>query len=351
MLTLLDHIPDGLLDCPAQDLHRVLPGPTLIQLPGRRPRPLFVSVLLHGNETTGLLAIQSLLIKYRGQELPRALSVFIGNVAAARHGRRHLDGQPDYNRTWPCPGFDDDCAGTSPEHRMMRQIVHILREQRVFASIDVHNNTGLNPHYSCVNRLDSRFFHLATQFSRTVVYFTRPRGVQSMALSDVCPAITVECGKPDQPHGTEHAMELIDGCLHLSELPEQPVAAHDMDLFHTVATVTVPEHVTIRFDGNAGDIGDHEICFPADLDHLNFHPLGAGVTLGYTRPNGAGDSTQIPLRVTDEQGNDVTERYFQLASGELRTVREVMPSMFTLDQAVIRQDCLGYLMEKMDWQS
>jgi len=30
----------------------------------------------------------------------------------------------------------------------------------------------------------------------------------------------------------------------------------------------------------------------------------------------------------------------------LRTTRALMPSMFTLDERVIRQDCLGYLMER-----
>jgi succinylglutamate desuccinylase len=348
MLTLLDHIPDGLLHCQAQELHRILPGPTLILLTGRRPQPLFVSVLLHGNETTGLTAIQSLLAKYQQQELPRALSIFIGNVSAAHHGQRHLNGQPDYNRIWPCPGFDDGCVGDSPEHRMMQQLIAILREQQVFASIDIHNNTGLNPHYGCINRLDARFFHLATLFSRTVVYFIRPTGVQSMALSDLCPAVTVECGKPDQPHGAAHAAEFINTCLHLSELPSHPLASHDMDLFHTVASVTVPKHINIAFsEPNAAQASADDIHFIPDLDHLNFRELATGITLGRIDPA----RQEIPLCVTDEQGKEVTERYFQLQQGELRTARDVMPSMFTLDVEVIRQDCLGYLMERMDWQS
>ncbi|VAX03454.1 Uncharacterized protein Clim_1224, partial [hydrothermal vent metagenome] len=57
MLTILDQLPDGLLLCEARNLHRILPEPTLLHLPGQRPQPLFVSVLLHGNETTGLTAI------------------------------------------------------------------------------------------------------------------------------------------------------------------------------------------------------------------------------------------------------------------------------------------------------
>lgn len=348
MLNLLDHIPDGLLDCDATDLHRVIDGPTLLQLDGRRPRPLFVSVLLHGNETTGLTAIQSLLKKYQTQDLPRALSIFFGNVHAAREGKRHLEGQPDFNRIWPCAGFDEGCEGDTAEHQMMRQVVDTLREQNVFASIDVHNNTGLNPHYGCINKLDSRFFHLATQFSRTVVYFIRPQGVQSMAFADICPAVTVECGKPDQPHGAAHAADFINTCLHLSDLPTHPMAAHDMDLFHTVATVKVPEDISFNFLGNdASTEHTADIRFLPDLDHLNFHELAASFALAYLPP----EQREIPLSVTDENGNDVTPRFFKIDSGELHTVRDVMPSMFTLDTDVIRQDCLCYLMERVDWQS
>jgi succinylglutamate desuccinylase len=95
MLTTLDHIPAGFLEASAGGVHQVLPGPTLIHLPGRKPDPLFVSVLLHGNEYTGLKAIQNVLGRYTTSELPRALSIFVGNVKAAAVGLRRLDGQLD----------------------------------------------------------------------------------------------------------------------------------------------------------------------------------------------------------------------------------------------------------------
>ena len=118
MLTTLDHIPDGFLDASPGGLHQVVPGPTLIHLPGRKPQPLFVSVLLHGNEYAGLKAIQNVLGRYRTSELPRALSIFVGNVQAAAVGLRRLDGQPDYNRIWPGAEATADLAA-SPEYRMM----------------------------------------------------------------------------------------------------------------------------------------------------------------------------------------------------------------------------------------
>ncbi len=331
LLHVYEALPDGLLEAPPTQLAELLGGPSLIHLPGRRAQPLFVSVLLHGNETTGFLALQNLLGRYRDRELPRALSIFIGNVEAASDGLRRLAGQPDYNRVWPGSEYPD-----CPEKRMMEEVFGIMQQRQPFASVDVHNNTGINPHYACINRIDHRYMHLASMFSRTLVYFIRPAGVQSMAFAQLCPALTVECGKVGQSAGEAHAEEFLDACLHLSEIPKHPVAAHDVDLFHTVAIVRVPRAYSFGFGEQPVDI-----CFINDLDHLNFRELPAGTTLAHL------DGVDgMPLEVSDERGEEVAELYFEVEGDMLRTTRSLMPSMFTLDERVIRQDCLGYLMER-----
>lgn len=332
MLHVYDHLPNGLLDLGPEQLHQRLPGPSLIHLPGRRPAPLFVSVLLHGNEETGWLAAREVLRKYAANGLPRALSLFIGNVAAARQGLRVLDGQPDYNRIWPGGVVSD-----RPEFHMARQVVEAMRARGVFASIDIHNNTGLNPHYGCVNRLDNAWLHLAILFSRTVVYFTQPRGVQSAAFAELCPAVTLECGKPGTPQGVEHAASYMDACLHLSEFPGHAVPQQDIDLFHTIATVKVPSDVRFGFDGEG-----LEIEFEPNIDHLNFRELQPGVPLG--RVHGERD---ICLQAFDEDGQDVGRRLFECRDGRIRLRRPLMPAMLTRDSQVIRQDCLCYLMERL----
>ncbi|RRQ22336.1 M14 family metallopeptidase [Thiohalobacter thiocyanaticus] len=333
MLKITTDIPDGLLSAEATELEALLGAPTLLHLPGRQEAPLFVSVLLHGNEDTGFYAVRKLLNKYREQKLPRALSVFFANVSAAAQGRRRLDGQPDYNRIWPGSDQPD-----GPEQAMLAEVVQRMERRGIFAAIDVHNNTGLNPHYACVNRIDHRYFHLATLFSRTLVYFTRPRGVASLAFAPLCPSVTVECGRPGQAHGVDHAMEFIEAALHLSEIPVHPVAPHDIDLFHTVVTVTVPEAVDFGF-GRAGATLD----FLPDIDHLNFRELPEGT--GLARVNGAGGEL---LEARDERGRNVWREYFYVEDGILRLRRPVMPSMFTLDERIVRQDCLCYLMERYE---
>lgn len=328
MLTEITSIPDGLLELPAAKLYKRLDGPTLIHLPGRHPEPLFVSVLLHGNEDTGWEAMRQLLKKYEGRELPRGLSLFIGNIAAAKEGVRRLEGQLDYNRIWMGKG--------SEEQGMAQQILETMRQRQVFASIDIHNNTGLNPHYACINVQDHRFLHLALLFSRTVVYFIKPDAVQSMAFSKICPAVTVECGKVGQQHSIGHALEFVEAALHLDHFPDHKVAAQDYDLFHTVATVKVPEGVSFGFASSGEDL-----LFSPDLDHLNFRELPTGTLLAKINRNGA------RLEAWDEEGRDVAERFFTNDNDSLKTCLPVMPSMLTLNKEVIRQDCLCYLMERL----
>jgi succinylglutamate desuccinylase len=331
MLTIYEDIPSGLLQCEATELHRILPGPSLIHLPGDRPEPLFISVLLHGNETTGWDAIRAVLEQYREKKLPRALSLFIGNVRAARHSLRHLDDQPDFNRIWKAEGH-------GKEETMVRQVLEEMRERDVFACIDIHNNTGHNPHYACVNRLATPFFQLARLFSRTVVYFIKPDSVLSMAFANICPSVTVECGRPVEQSGVLHAQEFILSALQLDHLDEQSMSVRDIDLFHTVAVVKLRHDVTASIDDESA-----HVQFLPDIDLMNFCEIISSTQLARVR-HGVG----MPLVAENEFGKDVADRYFEVSNGWLCNTTPVMPSMLTLDMDIVRQDCLCYLMERLD---
>ena len=323
-------MPDGLLEAAPGELKDLLGGPTLIHLEGRRQPPVFVSILLHGNEGTGLRAVQRVLARHDGRPLPRALSIFVGNVSAAEHGLRRLDGQRDYNRVWP--GADD---GGSAEHALAARVTADMRERDVFASIDIHNNTGSNPLYGCITRLDDAFLHLAVLFARTVVFFETPRGVQTAAFAGIGPSITIECGKPESEPGVTRAAEFVEACLRLDHFPQHPLPAQDIDLFHTVAVVKVPDDVDFAF----GD-GDTPVAFPVDLDRMNFRELPPGECLAVLAPG-------VRLDVRDDVGRDVFDTFFAVESGRLLTRRVVMPAMLTRDARIVRQDCLCYLMERI----
>jgi succinylglutamate desuccinylase len=335
-LTELDHLPVGLLERPASALYQQLDGPTLIHLEGRNKRPLLVSVLQHGNEVTGWESVRRLLKShYQHDELPRSLLLLIGNVQAAKHRLRRLDEQPDYNRCWPGSKLVDN------EHiGLFRHIHERILKLRPIACIDIHNNTGLNPHYAAVNRIRSDYLRLASLFSPKVVYFTMPPGTLTHSLSEYIPAVTLECGMAGEIHGTDHTLAYLETCLHLENISKARVDADAVHLFHMVATVKVSDKVLFGF----GRV-PVELALREDLDKFNFRELPAGTSFGNIN-NGA----RQPLIATDTSGADVTGEYFSFERGRVETAREIMPSMLTLDRRVIQQDCLCYLMDRIHFE-
>jgi len=331
-----DHMPAGLLELPSTELHTVLNGPALIHLEGQNPRPLFVTVLQHGNETTGWDAVRHLLKShYEFDQLPRSLSILIGNTEAAKHRLRRLDDQLDYNRCWPGGYHEDSDLG-----KLFRQVTDRAIGLKPIAAVDIHNNTGLNPHYAAINRIRPEFLRLASYFSSKVVYFKIPPGTQSLAFSKFCPSATLECGLAGDVQGIDHTLGFLETCLHLADLPATPLAPEEVHLFHMVATVRVHDDVFFGFGKVPTDV-----AFRENLDALNFQELPGGISFGDI--NGG---PVKPLIATDVDGLDVTDQYLRFDRGQIETVRDIMPSMLTLDRRVIQQDCLCYLMDRVHFE-
>ena len=332
-LNIIHELPYGLLQlASAKEIQQVFQLPTLLHLQGKQKQPLFVSVLLHANEDTGFLAILELLKKYQDKELPRSLSIFFGNIEASKEGVRRLEGQPDYNRVWP-GSEHPECDET----RLMQDVVDEMARLSPFASIDVHNNTGKNPHYGCINSLNNQFLQLASLFSRIIVFFETPKGVQSMAMAKLCPAVTLECGQPHLPHGIKHATDYLDTVLHLEQIKSDPLPEKDIDVFQTVARVTVPKSCSFSFTEPSADI-----LFDSNLDRLNFSELTEETVFGKIQ-----NTDRACLEVWDDHEQAVSNTYFSNKNNQMVLSKPVMPAMLTLDEEIIRQDCLCYLMKRL----
>ena len=329
MLEEYNEIPAGFLDVKIENLHQVLAKPSLIHLKGKNPQPLFICTLLHGNETTGLYAIQQLLGEYATKELPRSLSIFIGNIKAAEAGVRRLDEQVDYNRVWP--GTHQHYLA---EAHMMKQITEIMEQKQVWASIDLHNNTGKNPHYACINKLDKEFLVLADLFSKTLVYFTTPVGVQSAAFAKICPSVTLECGLSGDSSGIDHVHQYLQRVLELEDL-NQPLEAN-LNLFHTVARVKIPEGYSFGFEDDA------TINLLPEIENYNFRELEKGTAIARVEP----DSSAF-LQAFDDDEREVGRDFFEYENDKILIKKPIMPAMLTMNTQVIRQDCLCYLMERI----
>ncbi len=332
MLNEMSHIPDEFLSAKAEDLQDILKTPTLFHLEGIKPQPLFICTLLHGDETTGFYALQRLLKKHKDKPLPRAISLFVGNIAAAKENQRRLEHQDDYNRIWPGSHHSD-----SAEKDMMQIVTSIMQKKKPFASIDIHNNTGKNPHYGCINILNPHGLVLSSKFSNIAVYFTDPKGVQSSAFSDFCPAVVLECGQASDKSGEEHALAYLESILQLDDLSSQN--SNNLTLYHTIARVTIPKTVTM---GNSTDNKSCDIFLNEKLEDKNFHQLHPGTKFATINSN-----KEKLIIVNSESHEDITSEYIKRDGNKLLFKKSITLAMFTTSEKAIRQDCICYFMEEL----
>ncbi|WP_421992408.1 M14 family metallopeptidase [Qipengyuania sp.] len=329
-LTVTSSIPDGLLDTSARELHHVLNGPTLIELEGERGAPLFVSGLMHGNEDSGLVAIQKVLRKFASRALPRPLMILIGNVAAAQQGMRRLDEQADFNRVWP--GSVDHQR--SDEARIMARVHRRVIEREAFAAVDIHNNSGRNPHYGVICVEDEEVMMLASLFAPRAVLFRGLPGTQTASFSGLIPALTIECGQSGEEANAQAAARLVESVLSLRSLKARS-AGETLTLFHTLAQVRVRSDVALCHDSTPSWLSLED-----DLDLHNFERLKSRFSFGES-------NHPMPFEVINESGQDVADEFFEFDAGSLKLTRPIVPAMLTTQERIIRQDCLCYFMEEL----
>lgn len=323
----LESLPQRFFDIGIVDIRKIFPRPTLIQLQGEDPNTLFVAILQHGNEHTGLTVMQRILRKH-ADSLPRSLVLFVGNVRAAEANRRYLPDQEDYNRCWP--GTQRETSETTA---MMQRVFDIANRQNLFAAIDIHNNTGRNPHYACITDVNMQNRNLAAHFNRVAMVMNR-KGLSTMAFDGVCPAVTLECGMPGDPEGIEEACRFLEDLLLMDSIPDKEPTREELHLVVSHAMLNIPEDVSFAFDPEA----DADLLFESDFESRNFTLLDPSQVFGYTR-------IDRPLAITDEQGLDITEATVRIDDGRIYLNNTMMPAMITRNKEVVRQDCLCYLLQ------
>jgi hypothetical protein len=321
------HLPDGLVQLAAHELLDMLPRPTLIHVDGGCEPELFVSVLLHGNETSGWEGIRRYL---QDHPVPaRSLSLFIANVEAAAHGLRVLPHQQDFNRIWR------NAQGDGRE--LADALTQAIASRNYFAAVDLHNNTGHNPYYSVVTELAPENLALAFEFSDKAVFIREPDTTLTQAFTGRCPAVALELGPVGDPLCADRVYDFIHRLLALEEITAGDVAG--LSLYESLARVHVRDQAEFAFTGNGAAA---PLMLTGGVEAVNFHELRSGTPFG---------ASELPLnellQVLDSEHRDVTEQFFGRDGEDIVLVRDVVPAMYTTDPMVVRQDCLCYFMTRM----
>ena len=323
-------LPRQVASLPAEGLLAALGGPALFDL--RRPGkpPLFVSTLLHGNETSGWDAVRR--IARRDEAAEFSWMLFVGNVEAAAQGARALPEQPDFNRIWhawdendetraPADAdiWQEDSHAHPAEAQLAEAVAQAAEAAQPFFAVDVHNNSGHNPPYSVITSLDQTTLAAAAAFSPRAIHARQPAGVQTRRFARFCPAVTIETGQPEDPQSAERAEAYLLDCLR-SGAP--PSAGHSrLALYENSVRVTV-----------RGDVEPHP-----GLERLNFGTAVPGQCIAH----------RGELVAEDSQGRVVTDQYLETDGRATRLTRSVTLSMYTSDIAIARQDCLCYFMTQV----
>jgi len=330
-----DTPPDGLFDTPAHALLDLLGKPTLIHLRGELEPPVFFSTLLHGNETSGWEAMCEVFgpALSKPEPLKRSVVILIGNVYAAAEGVRSLPGQMDFNRIW---------RGEHEHSGLVEQVLGYLQRQPLFAALDIHNNTGRNPHYSVVTEITPQTTGLAYLFSDKAVLVEEPDSVMTRAVQHMCPATTVEVGPVNDVQSTLRTVDLIQCYLQLDEVPTN--GADNLTMHRALARVHVVDGATFDFadERDAQRLSEDDLVLTAGMEAVNFHAVPAGTEFGFTRK-----PLHLALQVLDPEHRDVTAQFLEEIHGDISLSRPVIPAMYTTDHDVIRQDCLCYFMEEI----
>jgi hypothetical protein len=163
-----------------------------------------------------------------------------------------------------------------------------------------------------------------------------------MALSRLCPTATFECGISGLAEGISRVVRVVNELLVEDEISDASLVDEDLHVFHTVARITVDETASLGFGEQTRR---YDLCFPEELESLNFRYLQPGTLLGWQAPGSPG------LVVMDNDGRDVHQDYIHYENERILTRRPCLLSMLTADITVIHQDCLCYIMEPYPLQT
>jgi succinylglutamate desuccinylase len=261
---------------------------------GRKGPLLFILAGLHGNEPSGVIAMQRV-FKTLNERKPRSFrGRFIGmagNLPALRQRKRYIDG--DMNRLWSSEELERiqklSAGDRNVEERQVMELLGILEEafskqHTDYALIDLHTTSAFGGLFSIVTRqaYNREFasalhapvlFDLAHSLSNTTSRYMEEQGIKGIAF---------EAGQHDDPASIENheaaiwlMLEKI-GCLNADEFEM------DLDPYHerlVVASRHLPHYVKVIYR--------HEITsehkFHMHPGFTNFHEVYKGEPLARDR--------------------------------------------------------------------
>ena len=311
---------------------RNLGGPASLLFTGRDPgRTRALVTLLHGNEPSGVMALQRWLRS--GQRPAVNLLVVVASVHAALEPpaftHRMLPRARDLNRCFRPPSDDE-------QGRLAQEILEILRVHRPEAVVDMHNTSGSGPSFGVCTHLDRQHDALVSLFTRRLIVSHLNLGALMELSDERTPTVTIEVGG----RLDEEAHALAWEGFQRYATAERVLASGEevewgLEVLRDPIRLELQDGVTLAY-GEAPKPG-HDITLCADIEHHNFGVVHADTQLGWIDRD-----PRSLFKATDAVGRCAVASLVRSERSELYPARDLKLFMITTNTSIAQTDCLFY---------
>jgi succinylglutamate desuccinylase len=332
-----DSIPDFFYELNQENVLDYLDEMSLFYQKGDLDKTVVLSTMLHGNETSGLFAIQKFLKSILPTSNQPSYMILLGNPKAFHQNKRLVENQLDRNRIWQLDGEHED-------HELSKQVIEKLINFPLVCAIDIHNNTGKNPYFCCVNRLDKKTLGMASLFEADALFFENPSTAFTTFMGRFCPSVTLECGMSGDAVGVEKAFKFISSSVVKAVNEGFLEQKFTHSVFKSFGKFRIPESTNIVFKKREKPNIFKEtnlVWFFDDLEKFNLKLVPTGEKIGEI----LGSKDQV--RIESEFSEDLFEELFELKGTEIIVKHEFYAAMVTKNVEVAKSDCFFYFLKKV----
>ncbi|MDH5737862.1 MAG: succinylglutamate desuccinylase/aspartoacylase family protein [Gammaproteobacteria bacterium] len=313
---------------------KILGEPAWLTFDGKdNSRSRAIVTLLHGNEPSGLKALHNWIKK---KQLPETrLGIFVASVNAALHtpilSHRYLPHEKDFNRCFNPPYH---CH----QGKLAARLIDLLSDFSPEAVIDTHNTSAHSEAFAVAGHDSPAVRQLTQMFTRKLVVMHRKMGTLIERARDLFPVVTVEFGGFNDPRSDLLAEETLEEFIHRRDLFN--IEPGPLQVLRDPHRLEVTSGHILHYASSIQDkdLTNADITIFNTIDQLNFTHVSKDTRLGWLAADGLAG-----LRVTDEAGHNLLNRFFFEKDGFLMTAMDINIFMATTDPYIARDDCLLYL--------
>ncbi|WNC71012.1 succinylglutamate desuccinylase/aspartoacylase family protein [Thalassotalea psychrophila] len=308
-------------------------GPTVIDISGKdQTRTRVITTLIHGDESSGLIAIHRWLTGVDSTSRPTTNLRFIfcspeSASQSPRLSHRTLPDGMDLNR---CFGKEID-YGYFKRAQIIEQAILDVNPEVV---VDLHNTSGFSPAFSVSTAKNEMALSLTSLFCQSLVLSDIRLGAL-MEQNFGCEAITIECGSSEDAQSHEVAYMGID---KLAQLDDISCCHHklNVDIYLNPLRLRLKPDTELSY--SCTDEGREGVTLCNNIEQHNFGVIRANQMLGWLDDEGLSN-----LQIIDTEGKNVINKFFTLRDNQLVTKVDLDIFMATKNEVIAKTDCLLYL--------